>query len=169
MAPTKNQPMAINPDVFADDSELPATATSGTYVIDFAKVSDPNELIDAGRYNCTIVHAEPKMSKNNNPMIAIRWRIDDDGKWYHRTIFDNLVFTENALWKVRQVLSALGFDKTFSGEITPESLLGESATLVVTVKAGEGIDQETGEPYPAKNNISKVLPIGNRRVVEDLL
>lgn len=166
----KNKPQPIDMGVFADDAETRGNATgTGGYSIDFSTVPDTDKPIPPGKYNATIVHAEPKTSKAGNPMIAIRWRIDDEGEYYHRNIFDNLVFSQNALWRVRQVLLAVGFSTTFNGDVNPESLLGESATLTVTIQAGKGINEETGEPYPPRNSISKVEPIGNSAKVADLL
>lgn len=165
-----NNDTTIDPSVFASGesnggTDLPATG----FVINFADVPDANEPVPAGTYNCTIVAAEPKTSKANNPMIAIRWRIDDEGPAHKRNIFDNLVFTPAALWKVRQVLEAIGFANNFAGAVNPESLIGEQATLKITIQAGNGINPETGEPYPPRNNIAKVLPLGTSRKVADLL
>ena len=167
----KNTPQAIDPSVFAndDDSGSDAQLPAGGFVIDFSSVPDSAAPVAAGTYNCTIVHAAPALSKAGNLMIKIRWRIDDDGEYNRRLIFDNLVFSPNALWRIRQVLEALGYAKDFNGEIRPESLLGESATLKITIQAGNGVNPETGEPYPPRNNVAKVLPAGSARKVDDLL
>lgn len=170
MANNKNT--TIDPSVFASGdgnaagTDMPATG----FVINFADVPDANEPVPPGTYNCTIVAAEPTTSKSGgNPMIKIRWRIDDEGDMHKRNIFDNLVFSPNALWRVRQVLEALGFANNFNGAVNPESLIGEQATLKITIQAGNGINPETGEPYPPRNNVAKVLPLGTSRKVADLL
>lgn len=169
----KNTPQSIDPSVFANDAPKEALdqAIAGTgFVIDFASVQDASKPVPPGMYNCTIVAAEPTISKaGNNPMIRLRWRIDDDGDYYHRNIFDHLVFSPAALWRVRQVLQAIGYANNFAGEVNPENLLGESATLQVTIQAGNGTNPETGEPYPPRNNVAKVLPIGTSQKVADLL
>lgn len=162
----KNTP--IDPNVFANDDSA-VVLQAGDFVIDFGTIPATAEPIPAGTYNCTIVHAGPAISKSGNPMIKLRWRVDDAGEYWHRTIFDNLVFTAAALWRVRQTLEALGYASTFKGEINPENLLGESAMLQITVQAGNGINPETGEPYPARNSVAKVLPLGASRKVADLL
>src|ERR1051325_4964372 len=172
---SKNKPEPIDPSLFVDpmggeDYKGDATDTPETgFVIDFAKVPDISAPVPAGQYDATIVKAEAGISKAGNPMIKLRWRIDDDGEYYHRQIFDNLVFTETALWRVRQFLAAIGYASDFKGEINPENLLGESAIIALTIQAGEGINPETQEPYPPRNSISKVLPLGSRRTVDDLL
>lgn len=160
----------IDDSVFASgNNDETVDMPAGGFRINFADVPDASEPVAPGTYNATIVHAEPKTSTNGNPMIAIRWRIDDEGDYHKRNIFDNLVFAPNALWRVRQVLEALGYAKNFDGAVNPESLLGESATLKVTIQAGNGINPETGEPYPPRNNVAKVLPAGTSRKVADLL
>lgn len=170
MPSNKNGPQAIDMGVFADDAEQSGAGNaSGGFSIDFSTVPDTDKPIAPGKYNATIVHAEAKESKAGNPMIALRWRIDDEGEYEKRNIFDNLVFSQNALWRVRQVLLAVGFSTTFNGDVNPESLLGESATLTVTIQAGKGVNTETGEPYPPRNSITKVEPLGARAKVADLL
>lgn len=169
----KNETTSIDPSVFAANPKgdgAGAGEAAGGYVIDFASVPNVNEPIPPGTYNCTIVAAEPTTSKaGGNPMIKLRWRIDDEGDYHHRNIFDHLVFSPNALWRVRQVLEAIGYASNFAGAINPENLLGESATLKITVQAGNGINPETGEPYPPRNNVARVLPIGTSSKVADLL
>jgi hypothetical protein len=172
----RNVPVPIDPSVFANDDKRDPYGNSAlegasdAFVIDFATVPKGDEPIPAGTYNATIVHAEPTTSKSSgNPMIALRWRIDDDGEYYHRTLFDQLVFTQSALWRVRQLLEALGYAEDFKGEIKPESLLGESATLQVTIQAGKGVNPETQEPYSPRNSVKKYLPVGTSQQVADLL
>jgi len=165
----------IDPSVFANDDNRDPYGNSALdgaspFVIDFASVPKGDEPVPAATYGCTIVHAEATTSKSSgNPMISLRWRIDDDGEYYHRTIFDQLVFTQAALWRVRQLLEALGYADTFKGEINPESLLGESATLQVVIQAGKGVNPETQEPYPPRNSVKRYLPAGTSQQVADLL
>lgn len=171
--PSKNNDQTIDPSVFASGDDAATGDTiklpAGGFVVNFAEIPDANEPVAPGTYDCTIVAAEPTTSKAGNPMIKIRWRIDDEGPAHHRNIFDNLVFTPAALWRVRQVLEALGFASNFAGNVNPESLIGEAATLKITIQAGNGNNPETGEPYPPRNNVAKVSKIGTSRKVADLL
>lgn len=168
MASNKNNP--IDPSVFASgDNGGNVDMPAGGFVVNLAEIPDAAEPVPAGVYNATIVHAEPKVSKSGNAMIALRWRIDDEGPAHKRIIFDNLVNTETALWHVREVLLAIGYAKSFDGSINPEALLGESATLTVTIQAGNGVNPETGEAYPPRNNVKKVAKLGTSRKVADLL
>jgi len=170
---TKNND-TIDPSVFAKGNDGAATGDTvklpaGGFVVNFAEIPDADQPIAAGTYNATIVAAEPTISQAGNPMIKIRWRIDDEGPAHKRNIFDNLVFTPAALWRVRQVLTALGFADNFNGAVNPESLIGESATLKLVIQAGNGINPETGEAYPPRNSVAKVTKLGTSRKVADLL
>lgn len=173
MPSNKNNNDTIDPSVFAsgDDAGKPAGTDmpAGGFVVNFAEIPDADQPVAAGTYNATIVAAEPTTSQAGNPMIKIRWRIDDEGPAHKRNIFDNLVFTPAALWRVRQVLTALGYADNFNGNVNPESLIGESATIKLVIQAGNGINPETGEAYPPRNSVAKVTKLGTSRKVADLL
>jgi hypothetical protein len=62
--------------------------------------------LDAGDYKVTVENAEDDMSKAGNDMIKLTLGIH--GR--NNKLFERLVFTENAYWKIDQVLAALGFD-----------------------------------------------------------
>lgn len=164
----RNRAAAINPDVFAADDEGNATADN-PFVIDFAEVPASDVPVPAGTYQVTVAAARPATSKANNPMIALQLRIEDDGDYYKRIIFDQLVFTQAALWRVRQFLEALGWASTFKGTVDPESLLGEQLTVQTTVQASDKINPETGELYPPKASVKRYLPAGTSQKVADLL
>lgn len=158
----------INPDVFAAADETDTTEEN-PFVIDFAEVPSGDVPVPAGTYQVTVTGAKPAISKADNPMIALQLRIDDQGDCYHRIIFDQLVFTQAALWRVRQFLEALGKPATFKGVVEPESLLGEQLTVQTTVRASDKINTETGELYPPKASVKRYLPAGTSQRVADLL
>jgi len=65
-----------------------------------------------GEYEVIVSNAEIKESKNGNPMIKLEMTVRDDldqeGK--RRKIWDQLVFTEGAKWRIQQAYKAFGFD-----------------------------------------------------------
>ena len=67
-----------------------------------------------------------------------------------------VTFTEAAMFRVKATLIALGFPKNFKGKVDTTTLVGKSAKLVVDIQAGNGVDPETGEAYPARNRIKKL-------------
>lgn len=129
--------------------------------IDFSNVQGL-EPIPAGTYEAEVVEAKEGVSRTENPKIDLRWKIlggSQDG----RVVFDTLAFSPNALWRVKNTLLGLGFSKDFTGDVTPEDLIGRSATIMVTIETSDQIDPETGEPYPPRNRISKVKALAGAK------
>lgn len=126
--------------------------------IDFSSVQslDP---VPNGTYNAEIVHAEEGVSKAGHPKMDLRWKITE-GEHAGRQIFDSMSFHPSALWRTKATLQALGFPETFNGELGAEDLVGREAQLVVTLESGR-TDPATGEPYPDRNRITRVRPVGS--------
>jgi hypothetical protein len=128
--------------------------------IDFSAVKDL-EPIPAGKYEAEIVHAAEGMSKTGNPKIDLRWKILA-GEYEGRQVFDLLAFAPNALFRVKATLKALGWDVNKPGAqtISGADLIGLQATIVVSIEPSSGADPQTGEPYPERNRVVKVLTLG---------
>jgi len=127
--------------------------------IDFSKV-EGIKPVPAGEYPAVIHAAEDGTSQNGNPKIDIQWKLetgekDTDG----RIVFEPLTFTEKTLWRVKRTLKALGFDNNFKGEVHGEDLVGKKALIVVEIQPSNGVDPETGEPYPERNRVKSVKPL----------
>ena len=69
------------------------------------------EPIPAGIYMASVTKATEGISKKDNPKIDLQWTVsnEDDPKVDGRIIFDTMVFTEKALFRVKQVLEAGDF------------------------------------------------------------
>lgn len=127
--------------------------------IDFSEVQGL-EPVEAGSYLASIVHAEPGMSKKEQPKIDVRWLIDENEEEgiAGRQVFDTLSFHPDALWRTKKTLQALGFSEDFKGEVEVEDLLNQQALIVVDLEDSEQIDPVTGEAYPLRNRIKAVRP-----------
>jgi hypothetical protein len=125
--------------------------------IDFSKVQGL-EPVAPGSYTATIVKAEAGQSKAGNEKIDLQWKVEG-GKEDGRIIFDTLTFTEKAMFRVKATLISLGFPKNFRGNVKPDELVGKTAKITVDIQPGNGVDPETGEPYPARNRIKKIALI----------
>jgi hypothetical protein len=121
--------------------------------------------IPNGWYDAEVVHAEEGTSQAGNEKIDLRWKVLA-GEFEGRLIFDNLVFTESTLWRVKQTLIALGFDADFKGSVDGEELLGRHAEILVSTQVGS-VDEESGEKYPDRNRVNRSRP--SSLDVEDLL
>ena len=66
--------------------------------------------LEPAEYECMITEAKPTTSSTGNPMIkvtlTIRPDVEQDGA--KRKIFDNIVFTEKAMFKAHQLAGAVG-------------------------------------------------------------
>ena len=66
--------------------------------------------LEPAEYECMITEAKPTTSSTGNPMIkvtlTVRPDVEQDGA--KRKIFDNIVFTEKAMFKAHQLAGAIG-------------------------------------------------------------
>lgn len=71
------------------------------------------KLPPVGEYGFTIVEFEKTKSSTGKPMAKIKIKLDEDG-WFYR-IYDNLVITKTAEWKLIQFFECIGLKE--SGEV----------------------------------------------------
>lgn len=135
----------------ADQDVVDMTA----FEVDFSEIKDLGP-VSPGTYNASIVTAKPGMSQTGNPKIDVAWSIVE-GEYENRRIFDTLSFHPNALPITKGKLRGIGFPDDFSGGIDPEDLVGVSATLIVTIQKSTAVNPDTGEPYPDRNRISRII------------
>lgn len=125
--------------------------------------STRKDKVAAGEYNLAVKDAAEKTSSNGNPMIELKLDVlgpvngdqfdEDSGP----LIYDNLVFTQNAFWKIDQFRNAIG-EEVKEGEevdIDPDDLIGATLTAHVVVgKNDKGMERNeigaylTGEENP---------------------
>jgi hypothetical protein len=74
------------------------------------KAENPFDALPVGEYEAIITKAEFKTASSGNGMIALTLTIRDDyeQKGQKRKVFDNLVMTDNMVWKINQVLKVIG-------------------------------------------------------------
>lgn len=78
------------------DSTVPATAEQKEF-----------EVPAIGEYNFMVASAEKTFSSNGNPMIKVRLDLQGaDG-----SVFDNLVLTDNMMWKLVTFFESIGLKK----------------------------------------------------------
>jgi len=124
--------------------------------INFAAVKGI-EPIPAGNYLASIIDVKEGMSKTQNIKFDVQWKVEG-GPFDGRRIFDTWSFHPDAQFRVKAYLKALGWDSTFSGDVTPAELVGKTATIVVTIDVSTQTD-ESGDPYPPRNVVKKVKPV----------
>jgi hypothetical protein len=122
-----------------------------TYQTGDGKNDNPFQPHAPGEYPCTVVAAKETRSKSGNPMIEIRIRaIESDGQAFGPGIFDYLVFTDGAKWKVDAFLQSADL---WPGEHAPinieaEDLIGKTVTAKLgTEKGTDGVTRNKVETY----------------------
>ena len=91
-------------------------------------------LLEKGEHTLEIVDAVEKMSSNGNEMIVLTL-VKDRSK-----VFDKLVFTPKAFFKIDQVLEAMGeaVNKGEERDITRFDFLGKSVKAMIDHEVNDG-------------------------------
>ena len=98
--------------------------------INFNTVDDIDDFspLPEGQYLCRLAEVEEASTQYGDDMWKIRFVVAE-GASQGRYIFDNLVFSEAALKRVKLVCSRLGLDVSGEVELTPD-LLRDRTCLV---------------------------------------
>lgn len=112
--------------------------------IDFNKVDDVQDYspIPEGKYLCTVENVEEARTQYQDEMWKLRFRVAD-GKYAGRIIFDNMVFSEAALKRVKLICSRLGIDVSKELDLTPAMVKGQSCQLTVEIEEYEDAEGNT--------------------------
>lgn len=87
--------------------------------LDFSNVPQ-QVLLEEGLYKVRIKKAELKKSSTGKDMLSVIFEEDTTKS----AIFENYTLTPDALWKVRELLDAAGFDTKNMVEFDPSTLVG---------------------------------------------
>jgi hypothetical protein len=98
--------------------------------IDFTDVND-YEKVPEGKYVVYVNDMEETTSKNDNSMYKTKFKVAQ-GEQQGNTIFDNLMLTKSAAWRIRDFLTACGFDVPKKKiEVDFEQCLGKMIKITV--------------------------------------
>lgn len=105
-------------------------------------------LLPEGDYEFTVLDAEDAVSAAGNEMINMTLQVwDESGKDFK--VWDRLVFTPKALYRIRNFCKANGLDEQWEArEVTTDDVTGVTGTAHI------GIDPErvvNGKTHKAKN------------------
>ena len=93
----------------------------------------PQTLIPPGEYLVGVTAAEEKTSKNGHPQVALDLEILE-GELKGRGVKDWVTVTERAMWRVKQVLVAIGYPNADSGEVDLEAAKMIGGKAIITIK-----------------------------------
>jgi len=117
--------------------------------IDFTKIEDAQDFspIPDGKYLCKLIEIEESETQNGDEMWKLRFEVAQ-GDHAGRLIFDNLVFSEAAMKRVKLICSRLGVDTSGEIELTPEMLKNRECLISVLTE-----EYEDSEGNPKKRNV----------------
>ena len=125
------------------------------------------DFVEAGDYTVEVIGAEESISqKSHNEMIELKLKVEPSGA----ILFDNLVFTANAFWKIDSFRAATGETVTPDEdvEIVADDLIGRKgrARLIVEEYNGKKRNKLAAwllpQPTPADAKKGAVLDAANR-------
>lgn len=160
------------PNIMTNATNVDAGNLDDLFYIDIENTKEP-PAITPGRYNAVIKNAKPSRSKAGNGVMTVQWTLTDntgDAEQFNgRTVFDPITWSENTMRRVKAFLLAIGIDPSFKGAPRPDALIGERATLTLTIEPASGLDPKTGEPYPERARVSAYLPYGSSEDLASIL
>lgn len=103
--------------------------------LDFSSVPS-REPLEEGVYQLRIAKAEEKLAKTGTPMLAVEY--DVVGVDGNRKLWDNYPLTDAALWKLQELMKALGFDTSAVVSLEPSELTGMEVNAKVIQEDYQG-------------------------------
>ncbi len=92
--------------------------------------AQPSFLVEPGEYTVRVADAKQTVSKKGNDMIELKIKVIHPDRTEGPGLFDYLVFSEKALWKVDQFLAAVGMHpgEGEAFDVEPDDLIGKECT-----------------------------------------
>ena len=92
----------------------------------------------AGEYPAQIIQVQVKFSKcGNYEQHALRVRVEDAANDHWEDFWERLTFSDTAMWKVEQAMSAVGLDAGVERDILPEEWVERRGRVQLTEKDGK--------------------------------
>jgi hypothetical protein len=156
-----------NVDIGAEAGE---SGSGGGFRVNFGTIKGLTPIPD-GKYDVVIREVKPGTSQAKLPKMDLTLVIEDaeDETLNGRKVYDTLSFAENAMWRVKAFLLALGYEDDFDGEITPADLEGEHLVVTVALDTQTKINTETGKPYEPRTRVKAFAPAGSNATIDDVL
>lgn len=77
--------------------------------VDFTGVESGGRSVPEGNYQLEVVSCEEKESSEGNPYLAWKYKVSE-GAYKGATIYDNTSLTAKALWRLKNLLEAMGVE-----------------------------------------------------------
>jgi hypothetical protein len=119
----------------------------------FSKIQEPKKIIiPPGEYKARIVSAEESVTNKGDEKIELKLQIimtdGSDGPF----VWENLIFTEKASWKIQECLAAIGktFDEGEEVEVAASDFDGEELRVLLEKGEYNGKEKMQVKRYIAK-------------------
>lgn len=111
--------------------------------IDVTKVDEASDFtpIPDGTYPCECVEVEVKKTKNGDDMWAVKWSVIG-GEFDGKNFYDNLVFTEAAMSRVKMVAKRVAGIDVDSGPFDFEPYHIEGKRAMIEVEINDYVDDK---------------------------
>lgn len=94
-------------------------------------------VLKAGEYPGTIIQVQVKFSKcGNYEQHALRVRVEDTANDHWEDFWERLTFSDTAMWKVEQVLAAVGLDASEECDVLPEHWVEKRCRVQLAEREG---------------------------------
>lgn len=134
-------------------------------VSDVEPGQDFDTPVPRGTYKCKIVDVTEGTSSNNNDMLTVEYEIVS-GEHKGRHLWDYIVLTKEAAWKMRNFVDALG--KQAKGTLDTNAVIGE--VVLIKVKHEPDNREEAKNPdgtAPIRARVGSVLALPDEEDEEE--
>jgi len=106
--------------------------------VDFSKIDDVQDFspLPEAKYLCRLSEIEEATTQYGDELWKLRFEVIE-GEHAGRCIFDNMVFSQAAMKRVKLICSRLGLDVTGELDLTPETLIGRTAWVEAQIEEYE--------------------------------
>nr|DAN07345.1 MAG TPA: Protein of unknown function (DUF669) [Caudoviricetes sp.] len=116
--------------------------------------------IDSGRYRATVFDISREVGKNSGkPYLKWCFQICEGEPFAGRRLWDNTSLSDNAKWRLVQVLKACGIDVPKGHlQLNPNDLLGKELIIMVGLEPDEYANDRDGTDDQMRNVIKSFAP-----------
>lgn len=103
--------------------------------VDFPNTEEASSfsLVPKANYLCELVKIEEQLTKHKDVLWRLHFKIIE-GEYSGSYIFDNMVFSQAAMKRVKLICSRLGLDVSTKINLIPEMILHKRCILSVTIE-----------------------------------
>lgn len=120
-----------------------------------SNVSDQYPVIPEGVYEVQVAELKMETAQSGNPMVTLKANVVNHPEHMAHSLFDRIVLTDKALWKLKQFCEAVGLTWDDAG-VDVEPAIGRT----VMVRVVQELYQPEGKEPRRTNRIDEYLKRG---------